>query len=474
MNHHAQRGFTLLELMAALAIGMLMLLGLTSMLDMSLQDVKGQSAGQYQAQFVAAATRYLADQYTTLLPVPAGPLTQTTVTLGQLRGAGLLSANFPATNVYGQTPCMLLNKPGAGQIDALIVTEGGTLIPEADISYLAANAGAGGGAITYAVPGDNTSGTVARGVYGGWVLTNAQLGLFTANNCSGAAADLGHLANALFFGGGGQVQNDFLYRTPVGGNTQFNRMDTPIGMGGAAINRVAGTACGTAPAIAMNASGQLLTCDVPNNKWANPVDTYWKEPVANYAALATVAGPRQGDVYMTTDLGRAYMRDGVGGWQPLALDQNGHLTMEGDLTANGPTSSIFATTNINAGQDLNAVRDIIAARNLVANQDVLATRDVLASRDIHADSGRVSAQKVEASVSMMSRFYSISSVHLAGDPCNYYSGPDYISPWGSVTMDPNGITMFCKSSIPNPPPSPTPADNPSGMYVYQNNTTTPP
>jgi prepilin-type N-terminal cleavage/methylation domain-containing protein len=334
MIQHQQRGFTLIELMAALGIGLMMLVGLSTMMDASLQDAKGQQAGQYQAQFVAAATRFLSDNYTTLLPTPTSTLTQLTVKLADLQGAGLLPANFALTNVYGQTPCMLLNKPDPtkGQIDALIVTEGGTDIPEADISYLAANAGAGGGAITYDIPGDSASGIVARGVYGGWQLNAGQLGLFTANNCSGTPAGLWHLASSLFYGSGGAAQNEFLYRKQVAGNPGINQMDAPIGMAVNALKTV-GDLCSTAQ-IAMDAvTGNLLTCDLGAGKFTGPANTSWKAPQANYAAITTMPS-NQGDVYVAMDNGRAYMSDGGGGWLPLALDNNGDLTVPGDLTMN--------------------------------------------------------------------------------------------------------------------------------------------
>jgi prepilin-type N-terminal cleavage/methylation domain-containing protein len=335
MIQHQQRGFTLIELMAALGIGLMMLVGLSTVLDMSLQDAKGQQAGQYQAQFVAAATRYLSDNYTTLVPAPTSSLTRLTVDLVELQAKGLLPTNFALTNVYGQTPCMLLHKPdpAKGQIDALIVTEGGTEIPQADISYLAANAGAGGGAITYDRPGDIASATVARGVVGGWQLDATQLGLFTANTCSGTAAGIGHLASSLFYGSGGQAQNEFLYRKTVAGNPGINQMDAPIGMGVNAL-KTAGDGCSAAQ-IAMDAvTGSLLTCDLGAGAFTEPASTHWKGPQANYAAI-TAMPSKQGDVSIALDTGRAWVSDGVGAWSPLGQDYQGNLTMAGDLQLTG-------------------------------------------------------------------------------------------------------------------------------------------
>jgi type II secretory pathway pseudopilin PulG len=337
MKRQSQRGFSLLEMMAALAIGMFMLLGLSTLLDSSLQDTKSQQTAQHQVLFSGAAKRYLDDNYTNLLAAPNPVGTTVAVTLATLQApVAYLPPSFTAKNAYQQTPCMLVRKNTATQLEVLLVTEGGTPIPDADIGYVAANANTGGGAITYVTPKVPASGLIARGAYGSWMLDNTSsvpsLSDFTAANCSGTPADNGHLATALFYGVG-QTAADFLYRNP-NGNPAYNTMSTPIGMANAAI-KVIDTACGPTAALAVDLNGHMLTCDLTTNKWADPLtNSTWKAPVASYATLPPVATTKAGDVYATLDTGRAYMSNG-GGWTPLALDQNGSMTMEGNLTMNG-------------------------------------------------------------------------------------------------------------------------------------------
>jgi type II secretory pathway pseudopilin PulG len=370
MKRPSQHGFSLLEMMAALAIGMFMLFGLTAILNSSLQDTKGQQTAQYQALFSGAAKRYLDDNYVNLLDSIAAGATLA-VTLGVLNGSTPLSGSTPpsvaylppsfaATNAYRQTPCMLIYKKSPTELEVLIVTEGGDEIPDADIGYAAAMAGTGGGAIRLVTPNNPTSGLIARGAYGGWLLDNTSsspnLNTFTYQSCSGNRAEQGHLATALFYGAG-QVAADFLYRSN-NGNPTYNTMSTPIIMANDAI-QTAGDDCGPNLAIAVNALGHLLSCDT-SHKWSErAVRSSWREPVPTHFELLMIPDPRVGDVAVNLNLNEPMVFEGPSplDWEYLTKKGSnqraitthsltaGRITVENNFTSTGNFSVFEGPTN---------------------------------------------------------------------------------------------------------------------------------
>jgi type II secretory pathway pseudopilin PulG len=464
MKRQSQRGFSLLEMMAALAIGMFMLLGLSTLLDSSLQDTKSQQTAQHQVLFSGAAKRYLDDNYTNLLAAPNLVGTTVAVTLATLQApVAYLPPSFTAKNAYQQTPCMLVRKNTATQLEVLLVTEGGTPIPDADIGYVAANANTGGGAITYVTPKVPASGLIARGAYGSWMLDNTSsvpsLSDFTAANCSGTPADNGHLATALFYGVG-QTAADFLYRNP-NGNPAYNTMSTPIGMANAAI-KVIDTACGPTAALAVDLNGHMLTCDLTTNKWADPLtNSTWKAPVASYATLPPVATTKAGDVYATLDTGRAYMSNG-GGWTPLALDQNGNLTMEGNLALPGipgVPGNVTVSGKVNVDGDIRSEFGNLTLKNGDYWQYGLGARALFGT--------------ILAMDHVITSYIETNSVLLpaisAGDPCNMTTSfGNILQEPGSMGADRSGNILVCQSTSNVPYAT-------SGTYLYLvTNSLTPP
>ncbi|MEB0134420.1 shufflon system plasmid conjugative transfer pilus tip adhesin PilV [Actimicrobium sp. CCC2.4] len=481
MKRQPQRGFSLLELMAALAIGMFMLLGLTTIMDSSLQDAKGQQTAQHQATFASAAARYLDDNYSTLLASPNPVGTTAAVPLATLQGSGYLPPSFAAQNIYQQTPCMLIRKNTATQLEVLLVTEGGVAIPDADIGYVAANAGTGGGAITYVTPNVPASGLIARGAYGSWLLDETavapapRLSDFIGSNCPGRpAATNGNLATALFYGSG-QSGADFLYRKNVAGSPGLNQMSTPIGMTGAAI-KVAGTVgCGADLALAMDSIGHLLTCI--GNTWTEP--SSWKAPVGSYALLPPIAAP--GDVVATLDTGRAFVRDNLGNWVPLGLDQNGDLNnvnnvavggnvaMTGTAPANG---NLTMPGNLTVGGTQTLAGGLNMGGNLALTGIAPANGNLTMKGDLRMDGTLVVQQNARVMGIVGTANLSMYEQVAVGSPCNVPTvmpdgSPALIKPPGTLIVDFNYITMMCHadSTVPG---------SESGHFVYLNNTTTPP
>jgi prepilin-type N-terminal cleavage/methylation domain-containing protein len=326
-----QRGFTIIEALAALAVGAVMMVGLVALIDESMEDSKGQQTALYQAQIAAAATKYIAANYA-VLQATATAAAPVKVDIAALKTTNFLSTNFNGTNGYGQTPCVLVLHPTADRLEALVVTEGGNPIPTKNLSFIATNSGQGGGFIPSANPGS------AQGAFNSWQmpLTNYSGKL----NCSGTAAGANHLATAIFFDGPGNLSNDFMYRSAVPGHPELNQMNTPLNMrfvaaedSSDAVGTAGGCIIGDATSygrIAVNATGAVLSCRA--GVWRRQGSQYWKDPVANFAALNALSGNNVGDVRMVTDPAwpspRAFTWNGTA-WMPLAVDQNGDLSVPG-------------------------------------------------------------------------------------------------------------------------------------------------
>jgi hypothetical protein len=441
-----QRGFTLIEAASAMLIGSLMLIGVTAMIDASMEDSKGQQAAMYQAQVVAAATKYInnyANYNAQLTKLTPAVLPNSVVPITDL----VLPATMAPTNVYGQTPCVVVKlRPSTTKLDVLVVTQGGNKILPKDIAAIAAQAGPGNGYILDATP----TTTKARGA--SWALDTAALGGFTSSCLTGTTADSGHLASALFFDEPGQLSTDFLYRDSINGRPNLNTMNTPLLMANAAVvpaadvaARTAASAC-PAKAIAMDDKGELLQCG-SDGKW--DYVSQWKAPVETYTELTNLVTKKRGDVRMVlgTDPGgmnpekiinKAFVYDGIN-WVALAEDQNGELRVRNNLSV-GDVSGLPGPAvkgDIRAGANLLASNDVKANHDVLANNDVKATRDVRAGQEMHAG-----WMIVDSSVTAESLFlnYNNDPGHFNGQECNITlwdrDGKPYKAwPVGSITAE---------------------------------------
>ncbi|MFC5474046.1 shufflon system plasmid conjugative transfer pilus tip adhesin PilV [Paraherbaspirillum soli] len=330
-----QHGFTLLELMAALAIGAMMILGLSVMIDRSLDDTKGQQTALYQAQVATAAGKYISENYAALVS-KASQTAAVTINVDALKNTGHLSRNFSLTNAYNQTPCVLVLKTPEGRLDALVVTEGGDAIAEKDIAYIASNAGQGGGYFDYAKP------MQAKGAFGSWAVSAGStpaLNSFLSQACK-KTADQGHLATALFYDSDGKLATDFVYRNKVDGHPELNEMTTPLKLPKVASENGSDDMCGATVLnsngrVAVNANGAVLSCQA--GIWTRSGAGSWKEPVPDYESLPP-GGPGStnvvGDVRMVTKQNVAFTWTADSIWSPLAVDQNGNLNVPKRLTVN--------------------------------------------------------------------------------------------------------------------------------------------
>lgn len=471
-----QRGISIAEMLGALAIGSMMLVGLTTMIDRSMDEAKGQQASLYQAQIVSAAKKYIASQYADLKISPAVGAPPVAVSVNELITGKYLPAEFSTTNVYEQTTCLLIRQPVAGKLDALLVTSGGKPIEDREIVVVAMNAGQGGGYITKENPLNAVGGT--------WSMeTNPYHGVACAG--SGTAAltgtDGGHLASRIFYEG--QNIADFLYRDEVPGMPELNTMNTPLRMDNSAIV-TSGDACGIGGAIAADINKNILRCDL-SGKWSNV--TTWKEPVFAFADLPKApTADNHGDVRMVSSLQLAFMYDaGSGSWQPLAAKENGDLDVKrhliignnatvgknlevrgsiksqgnmqtdqsatadghieskkGDIGAHG---SIYADLNVNAGVDVESGRHVYAVQDVTAERDVIAGRNMTAKEEVRAAWAIVSQSAVMESFTV-----NYIAKLRPGDTCHIPRIDDrtgnmmYIFPINTLTAeDGTGIPIVC-------------------------------
>ncbi|WP_133650967.1 shufflon system plasmid conjugative transfer pilus tip adhesin PilV [Paraburkholderia flava] len=303
-----QRGITLLETLAALLIGAMVIAGIATMINSSLKDSRDQQVAEYQKQLANAVNQAINLNYATVLDnVPAGQIT--TWSTADMVTQKLIPASYAnAQNAFGQSYCLLLQQPVVGQIDALLVSTNGTPIPDADIGYIAANSGVGGGLIKAGNP------VTAIGAYGGW---STPVSTWNSQTCAGTP---GHLVSQVFTNGpGNSPADDFLYRNAVPNRPDLNAMNVPIGLSMV----TAGTGCAnftaTSAPFAADTSNHLLTCI--GGFWT---PTSWREPVANVAALQTLAGQVPAETRVTLDSKLPYTWNGTT-WVPVAIDDNGAL-----------------------------------------------------------------------------------------------------------------------------------------------------
>lgn len=437
------RGFGLIELLGALALASLVAAGVAAMSNRLLEDLRRQHAAGYQQRFAAAAARYLrANQADLYQKTGAGTVAVPLAAL-QAPGAGFLPAGFAPTNPYGQTPCLLVRRAGQA-LSALAVSEGGTPIEDAGLSYVAAHAGPGGGFIKLRA---DAPGPPAGGAFGSWRMDEATLAGYTSRNCSGVGAAGGRLASALFADAGGEMPADFLYRGAVPGRPELNQMNTPLRMGGNAIVKN-GAACGDSARIAIDQHRNIVTCS-PEKVWKNSGSDTWRDPVASFGALLALDGEPEGAVRVTLDTGRAFVHVG-GAWKALAVDQDGNLEVPGQLSA----QTALVRGDGSVGGDLEVANDLRAA-------------SVHAQHDIHAES-------IEARGWIVAPIYEFEYLGpgsgtggyaVAGDDCHIFLPPlpngvvPVAYPVGSQRPDRNGRTLVCV--------------DPERKYKYQNGSMTP-
>lgn len=412
--HRKQHGITLVEVIGAIAIASIMLLGISTAMDNVVEDSKGQQASLYQSQVTAAARKYMAANYAQLVTDTASGAT-VAVPVAALQTGSFLSGSFASANAYGQVACILVRKNASAsppaKLDAMVVTYGGQAMPEKDIPQVALNAGVEGGYISKRSP------AMAQGA--AWQIdTTPYRGVACGSGAavlSGNAVDGGHLASALFYDGPGQLSTDFVYRDAVPGHPELNQMNTPLLMAQDALV-TKGAECGSSPALAIDSTSRgMLVCGA-DGLWKDAAPSSWKDPVANYTDLPA-SGNQRGDVRIVTGLSRAFSYDGSN-WVALAVDQNGNLSVPGSLTV---------------GQNVTAQNNITAGNTVQANSvyGVTSVRGGYLKSDNFTETGEIN----------------LFHYKHAGDACNIPVVDNgvavHVWPIGTVLLDGNALPLIC-------------------------------
>lgn len=238
----------LLGILFAIMVGTLLIPKVADYQRASNDNATAAITAQQQKVINAAATTYI-QQNSASIQAIATPTAPAVITVAMLQAPGvdLLPASFSATNPYGQTWQVQVLEPTAGNLQALVMTSGGTALSDAKATKIASLVGAAGGLIPLNDSGSYAGGAAtARGAAAGWSVATA--------NYSGVTG--GRPAALLTFNNGQLVSNS-LYRNAVPGQPQLNTMNTPLIM--ASVQTIGGT-CSTTGAIAQNGSGGILSC----------------------------------------------------------------------------------------------------------------------------------------------------------------------------------------------------------------------
>ena len=338
-----QSGFTLIELSIAAVIISIMALSFAKWESEQRRAEGGRAFADHAITVNNAVQQYVLRHYdnlNTVAPAVTGFLNPLAPTMAELQTAKILPAGVSTSTSNGGSFLVQVSKVPAGCTP-----------PACDISTLVS--------VTLPVINQKQStpdlsflGAAARrvGANGGYSSATAALiegtdGAWTAANPAGAVA-------GIFAIRGGYGTSGF---------DQFLRAD-----GSKPIVKVvaAGDACAGNGLFGIDASGRFLTCQ--GGVYAIQGSQYWKDPVATFSALPA-AGNIAGEVRQTLDNGRLFTWKG-GAWTPIAIDQNGDITVPGGMSA-----ATSAVTGRSTTDDLLVNRTIVA--NTACSPNGLLARD---------------------------------------------------------------------------------------------------
>ena len=312
-----QRGFSLFELALAAVIGATVLAVAAQRMAADGERATAAIAGQQMLEVGKAFNADLIKRSAVYLANPT-----TSATIGDLIGQSLLPANFSTTNNFGSTYTILVRRVGSApdyNLEGMVIAN--QPIKDSREKVRTDLAGSAVDAIG-ADGGMSLDGATIKGIAGAWSVSNADYPAISS------AAQIG-----IRVGSASSMYSQFLL---LDGSRAMTGPLRPAQM-------VLGGACTTNGAIAQDAAtNELITCQA--GAWKQPeTPSFWRDPVANYAALPAV-GNTVGDTRVTIDTGRVFMWSG-GTWKAAAADQNGDITLR-NIDASG---AITAVGSLSAG-----------------------------------------------------------------------------------------------------------------------------
>jgi hypothetical protein len=282
----------------------------------------------------------------------------TVLTISDLIAGGYLPASRTGCTRFGCQWAMEVTSPMPHVYRALVFSQFAEPLADRVGFMIASNVGAKGGLVPQndsgviagqarCRSGDNRQNTSAVAV--SW---RQDLHNFTAARC-GQVAILVDVDNT-------NADDAFIHRDAVAGAPLLNTMATPLIL--AAVRQV-NDPCnqqdgfGAYPeptgAISTDLTGAVIYCD--GHHWTLAGGGLWKSPASSAFNTLPASGNAVGDTRLTSDTGRAFTWNGSA-WQPLALDQNGNLTIPGapgvgsTLTMNAKVAgATLISANGNAG-----------------------------------------------------------------------------------------------------------------------------
>jgi prepilin-type N-terminal cleavage/methylation domain-containing protein len=266
---HTHKGFTLIELVITMALIAVISVAIAGVIKDNANTSRAMVAAQQLHQHTRASETYVRDNYTVLLAAAAGG--PVSVTTAQLQTANLLPASFATNNVYGQTTRAIVRRATATTLEAIVVTEGGSTIPDQyadDAAERVTELGSAGGFTPAATP------TTARGAGGSW---SVNLGTFSVT--PGA----GHLAANLSYANSSDADK-FLHRAAEPGRPELNTMSTDLNMGAndiTAVDKVTATGLVTAAAVQV-AQGNSVRIGANTALYADSSNTAIRQPGSFY------------------------------------------------------------------------------------------------------------------------------------------------------------------------------------------------
>lgn len=218
-------GFATVEMMGALLVLLVLLPALAKMVNWGVVEMQKRSAATHLASVGGAAAKYALKHGATLLTqatATSGPM----ITLTQLRSEGFLPQAFGDRNSWGQGYSVHVREPRAGQLQVVVLTDGGrghesggdfgTVVAP---SAAALVDGPGGFIPTGTIPGQSAG--VLRGAYGAW-----EVDLVASGIANPGAGHIGYLSSL----DASALGQDFLYRVAVPGAPELNTMFTDLDM----------------------------------------------------------------------------------------------------------------------------------------------------------------------------------------------------------------------------------------------------
>ena len=312
----------ILGMLFASLVGLLMIPTYMHFETMAIDNAKAATTARQMQQVSQAAQAYIQANYSAV-EANSTASSPATITVSMLQNTGYLPSAFSAANPFGQMWQVQVLQPTPGQLQALVLTQGGTQIGQVQAPMIAAQAGAQGGFVPYNGQYGTLNDTVAHGAYSGW-----QVSMSGYTN-----PGPGHLAALLAFNNG-NLENNYLYRVAVPGQPQLNTMQTNLNMGANSVNN----------ANEVNAQSETLAGGNPNGQYGSlQIGSNYYYGDGSNAAVRT---PGSFYIQNQNGSGSAQIAEVSNVWGSGEL-QGGYINSTGDVNAqyNSTANNAFSMDN---------------------------------------------------------------------------------------------------------------------------------